>query len=522
VSRPELLLARNGEPTAVLGSRHLHSRFAPSEEADRFVRQHINARYQAVIVIGPGLGYCFAALRQHLPDAHLIGCSLSSDLAQSMRTHPDGLWHPRHEGTLHDFLTRELTDLDTASLLVVEWPPVAEAFPAVASEVRRTVSVHLRRGHGSLVTQGAAGRRWLRNRVHNYRHVRPAMPHRHGRGIAAAVLVGAGPSGEEALRHLASARDRIELWVTGSALDTTIRHGLTPDVVVVTDAAVYATEHLREVIAGRYGSVPVAAPLSATRGISRCGRVYVLSEGDPFEHALFARAGYPAPIVPPHGTVSATAAALIRQSGGVPIVCVGLDFAWRSDRSHARPHLSETYRRAAAGRLAPEATTVYAQTADHRHIGEPGGEWRTNSTLSTYAEWFRTDASSRYAPITALDPSPAIDGIPVIDPSVLHRLNPAYGRIGWTDVHWPPLPVRRRILTEQLHLALETTRGAREPARPRDLGRSEPALASLAARLALPELLRWYQDAEPRRSARWDDVRSAIERELSGALDGVR
>ena len=520
MSRPEPALARNGEPTAICGSRHLHSRFAPSQEADRFIRRHIDGQYHAVIVIGPGLGYCFAALRQHLPDAYLIGCSLSSDLAARMCEQPDRAWHPHHQLALHDFLTRELTDLDTASLLVIEWPPVVEAFPAIAVEIRRTVAVHLRRSHASLMTQGAAGRRWLRNCVHNYSLVRPVAPRRQGSGIAAAVLVGAGPSGEDALPSLVSIRQQIELWVTGSALDTTIRHGLVPDVVVVTDPAVYATEHLRAIVSGRFGNVPVAAPLSATRGISRCGRVFVISEGDPFDHALFARAGS-APVIPPHGTVSATAAALIRWSGGVPIVCVGLDFAWRSDRSHARPHLSETYWRAGADRLATEASAVYAQTIGHRDVSRWADEWRTNDTLSTYAEWFRTHAAARFAPLTALVPSPSIDGIPVTGPSDLRRLDPAYGRIRWTDLSWPPGPVRRRILDEHLRLALETTRRAREPARPRDLERSEPALANLATRLALPELLRWYRGPGPQRPELWRDLRSAIERELSGALDAV-
>ncbi len=513
-----LATARNGEPTAILGTRHLHSRVAPGEEALRFVRQCVDRRYHLVLVIGPGLGHCYAPFRQLLPGARLIGLSLSGALSSAQHARPDGSWDPETGEPLADFLTRELSDLDSSSVLVVEWPPTVAALPQTAEMVRAEVTAHLRRAHSSLVTQGASGRRWLRNQVFNFSRATPVTLSRTGAGVCAAVLVGAGPSAEQTLPRLRSMRDRLELWITSSALDTTIRHGLRPDVIVVTDAALYAGEHLRPVVCGRLRDTPVAAPLSATRAISRCRRLALLAEGDVVDQELFSRAGLSPPLIPPHGTVSATAAALIRSTGDLPIVCTGIDFAWCCERSHARPHLSEVYRRASASRLQPEQTQVYAIVRTHTRLDE---RWTTSPSLLAYSEWFRSVGRSRFAPIHSLQPSPAIGLTTEIAPAVLDSLEPKYGRVTAGALSPPGEREREDVVRRTIDDLLEAVRMAAPPDHPRDLESSAPVFAALAVRLALPELLRWYRSDAHDDRVRWDEVRMTVEEELRSTREQI-
>ncbi len=506
--------ARNGEPTAILGTRHLHSRVSPREEAARFVIRQIDRSCRLVLVIGPGLGHSFAALRELLPEARLFGLSLSSELAQAQHWRPDRGWDPGSDEPLRVFLTRELSDLDSSSVLVLEWPPVVAAFPKVAESVRAEVSAHLRRGHASLVTRGASGRRWLRNQIFNFRHGAPAAFRRSGSGISAAVLIGSGPSAERIIPGLGVLRDRLEFWVTGSALDAVVRLGLRPDVVVVTDAAVYAGEHLRPAISGLLRDAPVAAPLSATRAVAGCERLVVLSEGDVVEEELFTRAGLSAPLIPPHGTVSATAAALIRTTGDLPIVCVGVDFAWRSGRSHARPHLSEIYRRTTAHRCSPEETQVYALARGQEPLC---GEWTSSPSLLAYSEWFHSVGRLRFAPIHSLSTSPAAASLPAIGLDHLASLEPRYQRISCAPSPLLPEAERTRIARQTLCSLIRTSRTARPPDRPRDLETACPSFASLAVKLALPQLLRWYRDDHDQRD-RWAGIQAIVEQELTDLL----
>lgn len=518
MTNPRLASARNGEPTAIYGTRHLHSRVAPGEEGARFARRCVDRTYHLVLIIGPGLGHCYSSFRRLLPEARLIGLSLSGALCAAQVTRPDGSWN--HDGgePLDDFLTRELCDLDASSVLVVEWPPVVAAFQDAALTVRTVVSSHLRRGYASLVTQGATGRRWLRNQVFNFCNARPVTLSRSGSPVCAAVLVGSGPTAEWILPRLHAIRERLELWVTSSALDATIRHGLRPDVVVVTDAAVYAGEHLRPVVRGLLRDTPVAAPLSATRAISGCTQVALINEGDTVDQELFSRARIRAPLILPHGTVSATAAALIRSTGRLPIVCTGIDFAFRGERSHARPHLSELYRRTGANRLLPEATQVYELIRAHDRLDE---NWTSSPSLLAYADWFRSVGSPRFKPIHSLAPSPAFDPDLHLDLERLESLEPQYSRIA--AARSPSAQqTRERIVLQTLGALLETVREAAPPDRPRDLESSSPVFATLATRLALPELLRWYRGDAASDRVCWDEVRMTVERELRSIREGLR
>lgn len=513
MNRLQIFRARSGDLTAQFGPRQLHSRFDPRKEADRFVSEAAEPATR-IIVIGPGLGYAIASLRTAMPRAKIIACSLCTKLSERLVAAPDVGWNPASRRALDEILSAELSDLATSSLLVLEWSPVVEAFADQARIVRECVSAHLRRSQASLVTQGAFGRRWLRNRLHNYLHARPFIPTYGAPTVRAVVLAGAGPSLEAALPHLARRRESLELWVTGSALDAVVGAGVRPDAVVVTDAAVYATEHLRSVLAGPLSEVPVAAPLSASRGVAGCSRLVVISEGDAVDRALLPDSPAP-PLVPPHGTVTASAAQLVRGITPAPIVLVGVDFAWKDERSHARPHLAETYRRVGANRLLPESRQVFESTRTHRRL--PDG-WSADRSLDTYAEWFESAAPDLFSPISALEPSPRLHGLARIHPSALDALPARFPRTEWAPAPWPEPTERRRRIRDYLHSSAELVRQAAPPSDPASIEAAIPRCAELATRLALPQLLRWYNGAEDRRPALWDDLVRTVGDELEACM----
>lgn len=515
MSEARFLETRTGALTVSIDDRHLHSRFDPVREAERFVSTVEGESPRLVIVVGPGLGYAFDAIRRVAPHARTLGIPLVPGLSRRFVAHADATWQPDRE-SIDRFLTRELTDLDTASLNVLEWQPAIEASPEAARRARAALSRHVSEAQASLVTRGAFGRRWYRNRIHNYLNITPVAPSPATRRIAAVVIAGAGPGLERGIPTIAAARRRIELWATSSALSALAHAGLWPDLVVATDAAVYAWEHLRPLIArGAHTDVPVAAPLAATRGLSACARVAPLAEDDPEDEALLSPRRTGIPSVAPQGTVTATAAGLARQLTGAPVVVGGADFAWLEGRSHVRPHLSHTYRRGAASRLSPLTTAVYDSTRSHTDLGNG---WTSDRTLATYARWFASQATQRYAPFFVLAPSPALAGMPTIAESQLARMPCAHPGVAWDSLDWPARDERRQKVRERVRDLRDIVRSAEPPGSARRFSVERPLLAHVAASLALPELLRWFRPASGSAATgsdrAWEDLRAALTAEL--------
>ncbi len=514
MNEARFLETRTGALTVSIGDRHLHSRFDPVREAERFVATLKRESPRLVIVVGPGLGYAFDAIRRVAPHARTLGIPLIPGLSRRCVAHADATWQPGRE-SIDRFLTRELTDLDTASLTVLEWQPAIEAAPEAAGPVREALSRHVSEAQASLVTRGAFGRRWYRNRIHNYLNITPVAPRPATRPIAAVVIAGAGPGLERGIPTIAAARERIELWATSSALSALAHAGLVPDLVVATDAAVYAWEHLRPLIAHAHADVPVAAPLAATRGLSACARVAPLAESDPEDEALLSPQRTGIPIVAPQGTVTATAAGLARQLTSAPVVVGGADFAWLEGRSHVRPHLSHTYRRAAASRLAPVTTGVYDSTRSHTDLGNG---WTSDRTLATYARWFASQATQRYAPFSVLAPSPALAGMPTVGENELAGMPRAHPGVAWHSLDWPTRDRRRQTVRGRVRDLRDVVRGAEPPESAHRFSVERPLLAHIAAALALPELLRWLRPASGSDATgsdrAWESLRTALTAEL--------
>ncbi|MEE8440319.1 MAG: 6-hydroxymethylpterin diphosphokinase MptE-like protein [Spirochaetia bacterium] len=391
------------------------------------------------------------------------------------------------------FLSSTLDEIETGSLTVLEWPPAASCFPSEADQVRKAVTEVVRRHQASLLTEGASGRRWLSNLVRNFSTlVRPVAPRPDDAvGVSACVIAAAGPSLEEGLAAITPMRSRVSLWVTGSALDAVLAHGLEPDLIISTDAAVYASEYLRAATVDGDGLCPIAAPLTASRGIGDNAPVWPLSHGDHIESMIYEHLSIGPTSVPAHGTVVGTAMHLALALQRWPVVVTGMDFAWHRLRSHARPHVSEIYRDLAGTRLTPPLSSAYGQAAEMIELSDG---WRSNRTLQVYAHWFEQVRGAQGLRICRLLPSPAACAIPGIDTASLSALPPRYRALAFRSLGWPDRGPRWntiRAVTDRCLRALRSLAESPEPAHP------SPSQACLLRRLALDGLIRWRHTESP-------------------------
>jgi hypothetical protein len=450
----EVFTARSGAPSLKIDGISLHSPYDPRKEASRFVKESLDVEPPAtVIVLGEGLGYVSGAVRDAHPRARVIGVYYSAEIhARSVGNAPSALpsWHPGCGLSLPDFFRRHLGELDAEGLRAIEWPQSARLYPQASREACEAVSQVTQELSGSFATIASAGRLWIRNSICNFLNLTRPLVGAPCRADRPVLIAASGPSLEQALPLISEVREAIDLWALPSSCASLLASGLTPNLVVMTDPGFYSMHHLHFDPPG----CPLAMPLSAARGAwnlkppAEAGiPAYLLAEPVFYERALLEAAGIAAPIIPPHGTVSATALDLALAFSKAPVILSGLDMCAIDIRSHARPNAFDRILLLQANRFQP-AYSLWYRRSEQLHFEPLGGTRgiRTSPAMRTYAGWFSTRGAADSRRIYRLLPSALpVRGLIPLDSEGLRILLKDYGAAGkapW-QAH-PHFPSRQR------------------------------------------------------------------------------
>ena len=415
-ARIEFATATDGTATVTVNGIAVHSRYNPTREAERLVAAQLGrSAPDTVILFEPGLGYLAAAARRTAADAQILAITFAPSIAaRAMPLLAESgaeIW-PHGGLSLDRFLENRIDDLQLASMAVVDPSVAKRCFPETHREVSKVLRCLLARQKASVATTLGFGRRWIRNAVGNVLRIERVAPlQRLQRPV---VIAASGPSLEEVLPDLARLRPRFALWALPSALRALGAAGLEADLVVATDPGYYATAHLFRQHVPR-----VAMPLSAAYlpGPSHVP-VSLFAEGHGFEGKLIAALGLDLPVIPPAGTVAATAIKLAEQSGAPAILVAGLDLCYRDLHGHARPSLSAVLLEERARRTQPYPTELFTHAIAHAptRVSVRGTVIRRGPSLDAYASWFDRAVSSRPRAARLLPSLVSTMGLPGIAP----------------------------------------------------------------------------------------------------------
>ena len=407
----ELFTAKSGARSVKVDGVAMHSPYDPAREAARFVRESLGTDLPStVIVLGECAGHVAAAAADLRPGALVIAAVYSGEIARALPLPGISAWHPGETVTFIEFLRSRLDELRVEGLRVLEWPPAARAFPEVSRAAREALRQVVLELNGSFVTTVTAGRTWLRNSIVNFLHAGPFVDGRLCAPARPVVITAPGPSLEDAAPLLAAFRPFYELWALPSSCPFLMEAGLRPDLVVMTDPGFYSMHHLQFAPP----PCPVAMPLSAARGTwslpaGNGGRgvpVFILEQPVLFEHALLEAAGVSAPVIPPHGTVAATAIDLALTATSGPVIVAGLDMAARDLAAHARPNAFDRLLHLESFRLRPHTSLAFHRAAAQGSAGDPRAPGlRITSALRTYAGWFDAERGTAVGRAYRLLPS---------------------------------------------------------------------------------------------------------------------
>jgi hypothetical protein len=409
----ETFSARSGQPSLRVNGAAIHSAYDPASEAARFIDGLFSGPGPStVVLLGEGLGYASAELRRRFPRARLLVVFYSREvfLCSGRILPSDPLcraWHPGDPVALVDFLRAAVGELDVDGLRLAEWRPSARAFPQESRDANRAVQTAVQEASGSLFTTAASGRLWIRNTLLNFLCLEepariPPVP----RDVPL-VIAASGPSLEGCIPLIQRLRRSLTLWALPSAVQCLGSAGIDPDLVIMTDPSHWSITHLHHA----RPACPVAMPLSAAAGSWRLGvPAALISQAVFFETEVLARAMVSVPVVPPHGTVAATALDLALAFTSAPVILAGLDLCTRDMQLHARPGAFEHLLWLKAGRLHPQYSQSVHRALDQVSEVARGGPIpiRMPRSLRTYAGWLGHAGSTATAPgrLMRLCPSP--------------------------------------------------------------------------------------------------------------------
>ncbi|PIE05244.1 MAG: hypothetical protein CSA76_00035 [Spirochaetales bacterium] len=384
----QVSLSRSGLPTALAGSRRIHSAYNPLKECERFI-EGLNLQIPSgspIVIMGAALGYMAAILSRRFPASPLICLHMDSVLFSrrvSIQTvfpgaenssAPIQCWHPKCGLSAEDFLYSVIDEEQISGLKLIEWPPSLAAFPQAAEESAGALAAVIRRYSGNISATAAFGRRWISNTFRNFIETEQISRFKNRiRDTHPVVIAASGPSLENFLPVLAEIRSKVRLWALPSSMRALTNAGILPEMVFATDPGFWARLHSRYFPC----DVPVSMPLSAAPLPHSCFSVLPIRQNSPGETRLLEAVKRPALALPSMGTVAATAVEAWKSCSSGPLILAGLDLSWSDVRSHVRPHAFDSWIYRNESRIQPRLTSAWQRASS------------AGKALSTYADWFR-------------------------------------------------------------------------------------------------------------------------------------
>ncbi|MEZ5417975.1 MAG: 6-hydroxymethylpterin diphosphokinase MptE-like protein [Vicinamibacterales bacterium] len=210
------------------------------------------------------------------------------------------------------------------------------------------------------------------------------------------VVVGAGPSLDEALPALAAAGSRAVVVATDTALRPLLHAGITPQVVVGADPSASNARHFAALPPCDETWLVAESALDPRAAAAFPGRTawFRVAAHDPWP--WLTTEGLDVPVVEMWGSVLTAAYQVALRGGADPVVFVGADLAFTGDRPYARGTTYEFDWGYTATLGASLAEAWRRQTGMTRTIAVPGIDGRpvaTSQALVAFRDWLVAQAA---------------------------------------------------------------------------------------------------------------------------------
>lgn len=344
--------ARSGLDTIIVSSNGkempLHSRINPKRDSELFAGRFDPDRFDALIVLGVGLGYHLIPLSNYLDsysqiilidilsglDTAIAGNRLASFLLKSERI---SFILGKSAGEVDELLSA-MIDLDRIrGISVLEHPASMRIFDDYYTEIKNSIEKLIHRLAGNKATKKAFGALYLRNIVKNAAlldHFRPVQDLYGHLNDFPALIVASGPCLEKDIQRIRRFQDRFFIISADSSLPVLHKSGILPDFVISIDPQPYVYEHFLGLAPG---SATALFSLSSHPAAVKKFGGYIFLNSHPL--CQFAERVYGdsiGSVDSATGSVAGDAMDFCLKCGFAPIGLVGLDFSFSDYKTYSR------------------------------------------------------------------------------------------------------------------------------------------------------------------------------------------
>ena len=332
----EIRKAKNGEDTAAADNMLLHSSYAPSREAERFV-QNLTFPFlpQIIILIEPALSYSAPLIKEKFPQIKL-GVVRFNSVFNQYNSSFDFVFNYSENNTFDVFLEKNFNEETLMQIMFVEWEPSAKAFSSQITQIRKEIKAALERAKTILVTRQYFEKKWFYNSAVFFKWIKNPLQ-LNGTIKKNTVILSSGPSLKNVIPFIKQNRNELFVLCLSSAISACLKNQIIPDLCMSTDGGFWAGQHLKKL---NNNDIPLALALEGhcSKRILSKNKILPLVYDDGISLELAKVSDLKMTHAVRNGTVSGTALLFASEHCSKDIFLCGLDMAGQKGYQHFQPN----------------------------------------------------------------------------------------------------------------------------------------------------------------------------------------
>ncbi len=369
--------AKNGEETASIDNCFLHSSYAPSKEAERFVQTlEIPFKPESIVITEPALSYVVPFLRQAFPDVRL-GVIRYTEFFEKYNSGFDFVLNFFEHPDFENYLENTFNEEEILSMHFISWQPSARLFSEENKIVWNAIKGAFERSKTLLVTRQYFEKKWLTNSAVFFKNIKHPLVLKN-QIEKDCVIISSGPSLKASLSLIKENRNKLFVLCLSSAISVCIKNNIIPDLCMTTDGGFWAGEHLKKLLKK---NIPLAMPSEAlcNKDILRNNQILPLIYDDGISREMSLASGFTFSHAVRNGTVSGTALLFACEYCRKNIYMCGLDLAGQKGYQHLQPNELEINNSIKDNRISTKEKRLTASEF-------------SSASLEIYKNWFITKA----------------------------------------------------------------------------------------------------------------------------------
>jgi len=371
--------AKNGEDTVLINQHFIHSSYAPSKEAQRFV-DNLELPYipYAIFILEPALSYITIPLKKRFPQVK-IGAIRYTDTFSNYNKDFDFVINLYENQKLELQLERLFKEEEILSLQFFSWQASAQVFIKEEKTAYKAIKASMERAKTLLITRQFFEKKWLLNSVNILNYIKKPVSLK-SKIDKALLIIASGPSLKDVIKIVNKKRNSFFIICLSSALLPCIKNNIIPDLCMSTDGGFWAGQHLKQL---KNYAIPLALSSEAycPRDFLSSLNILPLAYPDGISNSLFKASGISYMKAVRNGTVSGTALLWAIENCNQDIFLAGLDMAAQKGFQHIQPNELEK-------------NNAIKETRIFTKAGRLTSSEFNSSSLEIYLKWFQDSVFS--------------------------------------------------------------------------------------------------------------------------------